>query len=263
MALEKIKALFVLALMLGTVAGAAGWLYSRQSLFRLSEIIVESESPELRTQIRTGLLGELGRSLFSLSLPQIEREVRAFPEAGSVRVRRQWPNTILVEVTEKQALAMEFRPEGLVTLDAAGASIKKLSRARGLPVLRGFDQGQPQRQEALLWLSQLQVQEDQPEGLLFEHIDEVVWDAAAGLKVACSVLGLQVELGFEGFAQAWVRANKAQRAFRERGIVPAFLDASYARSVIGKSQSELQNSQIDLNLEELGHRRPDFRVEAR
>jgi hypothetical protein len=265
--MNALRALVLMGLMTALVAGAAGWLYSRQSIFRLAEIEVEAESAQLRDRIRDRLLGELGQSLFSLSLSQVEKMALEFPGVESVRVRRRWPNALEIVVSEKRALALEFSREGLQTLDADGRLIAKLERARGLPVLRGFPLVSPEKMEALRWLATLQIETDERGALGFHHIDELQWDRDIGLRVFCSVIGLEIELGYEKFAQAWERANRGYRVFREEGRVPAFLDASYPSSVIakelGKTRGELQNSQSDLNLEELERRTRDSRIEAR
>jgi hypothetical protein len=265
--MKALRSLMLLGFMVAFVAGSAGWLYSRQSIFRLAEIEVEAESAELRDRIRDRLLGELGQSLFSLSLRRIESEALEFAEVGSVRVRRRWPNAVEVLVSEKRALALEFSRYGLQTLDERGLVIGKLERARGLPLMRGFPGESPEKLEALAWLASLQVETEERGALGYQHIDEVRWEQDEGLRVVCGVLGLEVDLGYEGFARGWERANRGYRIFREQGRVPQFLDASYRNSVIakelGKTRGELQNSQSDLNLEELGRRTRNPRIEAR
>ena len=62
-----------------------------------------------------------GTPLATVDLTAIDRRVSALAAVASVRVTRQWPHDVLIEVTERTPVAVVDRGDGLRAVDAQGA----------------------------------------------------------------------------------------------------------------------------------------------
>ena len=235
-----------------TLAVAAGWLSTRNSLFRLSDIEVRTDDASLSREVRNSLLGELGRNLFALSLTDIEAEVLAIRKVDRVSIHRRWPSRIVISVVPKLPVAMMFLHNQLWGVDRLGRKIEVISTPMALPLFKGVQN--PETLPLVFeWLHRLQAQE--PLELDSTRFNEIVWDTERGLVLKSFDLELDVELGSQDFDTAWRRAEAAYAYLKSKGQKPSRLDATYRARVIASGSNSLQNSQIGLNLEQLVRRK--------
>jgi cell division septal protein FtsQ len=246
------SSIFVLIALLGVLGVAGGWLYSRNSLFRLAEVQVESERADLDAEIRRRLAGILGRSLFTLSLRQLESELAALPAVESVSLHRRWPSTLLIRVREREAVGMAFRNGKLWTYDASGEPIEALRRPLATPLVRGVVPGTPQAKDIYAWLAR--ARKSEPGLVDLNEMDEAEWVNDRGLIVRFLARNLEVEMGFAGFDEAWRRFERALAAVRERQIEATYFDATYRHRVVVRGRSVLQNPSHSLDLKGLVRR---------
>jgi hypothetical protein len=256
---SKKRFLYVAGLFLA-VSLSAGWLYSRNALFRFSDIEVRTDDAELTQQIRGVLLRYLGRSLFSLSLHEIENKILELPKVEKVTLHRLWPSKLLVTLQPKVAVGMSFLGSKLWTLDKSGRAIEVVRTPVALPLLKNFFQApsfglkmnEREGAEFFAWLDS--VEHQQSRFIDFDKIHEIEWSADRGIILRSADLELEVEIGNHNFDAAWHRVNTAYGFASAQGLNPDFLDATYRSRVVMRSASKLQNSQSGLNLKGLVRR---------
>lgn len=264
MAVSQKRHGYRVALGLGVVLGlcaAAGWLYSRQSVFRLSEITVESGDAALRTEIRNRLLSHLGSGLFALSLRDLEREISVVPSVSGATIYRRWPAEIVIRPRLKRPVAMTFVGKELWTLDENGERIEVLRKPENLLLARRMPADAAVRSEIFSWIaSSLST-----EGLSLEaaQFDEIEWISDRGLVLRSLEPELEVELGFGNYAAAWSRLARAHGILTARGVRVLRLDASYPHRVVAEPVNNLRIFQNGLDLKRLGRRAGGESPEAR
>jgi cell division protein FtsQ len=108
---------------------------------------VQSASLEARAGVA------LGTNLFALDLSEIAREVMAEPWVARAHARRELPNTVVVDVVEREA-ACVVSLGTLYLADAGGQVFKRATpeEAASLPVVTGLERdlylGEPERTRA-------------------------------------------------------------------------------------------------------------------
>lgn len=85
----------------------------------------------------------MGEYMIDVDVDAIARRVAAVPTVGDVAVRRRWPGTVSIEVTERRPLTQIRTPDGAwVAIDDRGRLLKRMSApASGLLVIEGSVQG--------------------------------------------------------------------------------------------------------------------------
>ena len=149
----------VLCAVLGAgVVGAALGLRTvllRGNHFSITQIELGALHHVSREQL-TAMSGlTLGTSLFSADLPEAERRIIRQPWIANVRIRRQLPHTVSIEVVEREPkIAVELGDVYLA--DEAGALFKRASgdEASGLALVTGIARGRyladPSRARAVI-----------------------------------------------------------------------------------------------------------------
>jgi cell division septal protein FtsQ len=132
---------------LAAAAFLAGSLYGGQRLvrhvvasprFALREIRVDG-TPHVSRDDLVALAGAtLGERLLSVDTDAVAARVAAHPWVASVRVRRQLPSALVIDVVERHAVAAALLGT-LYLLDETGRPFKRatLDEADGLPVITG------------------------------------------------------------------------------------------------------------------------------
>jgi len=247
---QPLVVLFAAAL----VATLAGWVYSRNSLFMLSEITIKTESPELENDLRKNFVGYLGKRLTALSLSQLESIAMKDPRIKKAVFHKRWPNSLLIVIEERKAVAMTFIQGKLWTLDENGEPIAILRRAEALPLLKRYKRQADQLVQISNWLSTVKET---------DQFDEVEWVDDRGLVIKNYSQDFDIELGFADFDSAWRRADSSLTFVRTKNISAVVLDASYSHRVVIRPKSELQNFENKLNLRKLVRRAESFSPAAR
>lgn len=243
------------------LCAAAGWVYSRQSVFRLSRITVESTDATLRVDIRNRLLAHLGSGLFALSLRELEQEILEVPSVSGATIYRRWPAEIVIRPKLKQPVAMTFVGKELWTLDGSGEKIEVLRKPAGLILARRLPADANVRKEIFAWLASATPGESG--AIEVSQFDEMEWMSDRGLVLRALEPELEVELGFGGYAAAWSRLVRAHGILTERGVKPTRLDASYPHRVVVEGVNNLRIFQNGLDLKRLGRRAGGESPEAR
>ncbi len=106
----------------------------------------------LRARIETVFANDFGRSLLLLPLDARRKQLLAIDWVEDASVTRLWPNRIVVRIKERTPVAftgLSGARARTALIDAHGVILEAPGRARfSLPVLRGVDEAQSERQRA-------------------------------------------------------------------------------------------------------------------
>lgn len=229
------------------VALLFGWLYSRNSLFILSNLVVRTESPDVQRALQARLIALLGRRLTTLSLTQVESMVQDNPRIKKASIRKRWPSTLEVYVEERQPVGVVFIDKKLWWIDETAVPFALATNVQPLILIENYASivGTPELNAICAWLQTLPTS---------SWIDEVEWRPERGLIARNVDLAMEVDLGFVEFDRAWRRANYALNFLRQKNLAVTNLDASYPHRVVVRAQGGLRNFENGLNLKELVRR---------
>lgn len=104
------------------LVAAAGWLVVFSSVFAARHVTVAGQHHVSAAQVRTAAAVPLGRPLARQDLDGIAARAATLPQVDSVRVVRDWPNTVAVTVVERQPLLAVLQPDGYALVDGRGVA---------------------------------------------------------------------------------------------------------------------------------------------
>lgn len=201
------KVLLVLAISAGCIWGGrlAVIHVVNSPQFQISRIEF-SATPHL-TQAELGRLAgvELGDKLLGIDTDQVAARVAAHPWVSKVRTSRQLPSTLVIEVTEKRAVAAAAL-SGLYLVDESGRPFKHatMDEADGLPILTGIERSryadmrevsEAAFREALVVLDEYRSKPGRP------VVGEVNIDPAFGFSLYLLDGGAEIRLGRGNFGK--------------------------------------------------------------
>lgn len=91
----------------------------RMEFFRVRRVVIEGTRYAAPDEIVSRLAVDTSVSIWDGVSPLVSR-VEAHPQVRSARIRRRFPGTLVVEVTEYQPVALVSAPTGLTVADAMG-----------------------------------------------------------------------------------------------------------------------------------------------
>jgi len=134
---------FGLALLLAA-GTAAAWVAQRPA-FDIARIEVRGSGGELRhvsaAAVRAAIAGRLRGNFFTMRLPEARRLFESVPWVAAASVRREWPNRLVVTLTEHRALGVWS--DGRILSDAGRLFVANVAEAEVHGPLVEFE-GPPQ-----------------------------------------------------------------------------------------------------------------------
>jgi cell division protein FtsQ len=94
-------------------------------------------------QIRAAATTQLGKGFFALDLDDVRAAVARLPWVASVEARKRWPDTLILQVRERQPFA-RWGASRLIGRDGELFSVPGGDALQGLPHLEGPDDAQAQ-----------------------------------------------------------------------------------------------------------------------
>ncbi len=128
----------VLVLVAAVLVGGGGtWLLYGSSWLRAEKVRVRGTEVLRPGQVREVAAVPMGSPLVSVDTDAMERRLRArLPRIDSVHVERSWPNTISLNVTERQPELVLEKAGKFVEMDAGGVRFATVAKApKGIPRL--------------------------------------------------------------------------------------------------------------------------------
>ncbi|RYP83337.1 FtsQ-type POTRA domain-containing protein [Nocardioides guangzhouensis] len=127
-----VAVLLVLALVAGVV-----WLFFFSSTLAVKGVEVQGTAQLTEQQVRAAAAVPTGEPLARADLAGIRDRVEDLPQVASVDVSRQWPDRILLRVTERQAVAVVEVDGRLRGMDDGGVVFRDYARRpRVLPLVK-------------------------------------------------------------------------------------------------------------------------------
>ena len=124
--------------------GLLGWLATRSPLLDVDTIRVVGARHTTATAVTRATGVRHGDAMLDIDDGSVAARVRALPWVDTATVRREWPGTVTVDVTERRAIAAARGPSRSAThetwllVDADGRLLARQSHAQeGLPAIEG------------------------------------------------------------------------------------------------------------------------------
>lgn len=233
--------------LLGGLAVASGvYLVSHQSI---EVVVVQVESPQTPDlqKVFYGRLDRLTQSLkgrrFFLESPRgvanhlLEQE----PWLSSVRVRRVFPNTMVIHAKPRELLYLAYKEDLLsfVAVASGGKIVEgvDLNQLPPLPVTVSphFFENEKLRKE----VAQL-LENTQPSSELFrERVADLIYDPRVGLILSLRVSGQKIILGDEDFLLRAERASDVVKYLIKNQLRGRVIDSRFSQKVLVRPQGHL------------------------
>lgn len=141
--LKSVAWLIALTLVVLPVIGVLeGWFAADRWPVRYLQ--VEAEYAHVSAeQIRAAATTQLGKGFFALDLNDVRVAVARLPWVASVEARKRWPDTLILQVRERQPFA-RWGATRLIDRNGALFSVPGGDALQGLPQLEGPDDALPQ-----------------------------------------------------------------------------------------------------------------------
>ena len=125
-----------LLLLISTVIFAVDQLFSPDT-FEIEELSIIADLEHLTADsIRTQVLPLIQNNYFAVDLKKVERKVEAIDWVDQVSVRRQWPRSIHIRLTEQKPVA-HWGKQGYLNERAQSFTVQQFVDLEGLPYLDG------------------------------------------------------------------------------------------------------------------------------
>ncbi|MGC5051917.1 cell division protein FtsQ/DivIB [Micromonospora sp. DT48] len=119
------------------VAGLVAWTLLSTGLFGVREMRVEGADLVTAVQVRDAAGVPDGAPLARVDLAELADRIGALPPVERVTVTRDWPDALVVRLTERTGVAVVPRGEQFVVIDAAGVVFQTVpDRPADLPLVR-------------------------------------------------------------------------------------------------------------------------------
>ena len=129
--------LVVAVLLVLALVGGLVWLFFFSSTLAVKGVEVQGTAQVTERQVLDAAAVPTGEPLARADLAAIRDRVAALPEVASVDVSRQWPDRILVRVTERRAVAVVEVDGRMRGMDAGGVVFRDYARRpRHLPLVK-------------------------------------------------------------------------------------------------------------------------------
>jgi cell division protein FtsQ len=134
-----------------------GWVLWGTSLLGVREVRVTGTEILSAAQVREVAAIPEQTPLLRVGTGEVEDRVAALPPVAEVRVQRDWPSAVVIEVVERTAVAAVPTADGLAVVDSAGVVFQTVEQGGDLPVVIVAQPGpdDPATRAALAVLSSL------------------------------------------------------------------------------------------------------------
>jgi len=158
---------------------AVAWVVFGTSVLGVRAVAVSGTRIASADQVQVAAAVEPGTPLARVDTDAVADRIRQLPPVGSVVVSRSWPNTLVIEITERVPLATVAVADGYGILDAEGVLFQVVRRRPGdLPLVRV---DRPGPSDAATRAALTVVRALTPE--LRDRLDSVVADAPTRIRV--------------------------------------------------------------------------------
>ena len=164
----------IMAVLSGSFVFMYNYLYNSPYL-KLKKIVVEGVNDATKNEVikRSGLKGDL--SIVAINLDEIRQSIEEHPWIRSVKIRRQFPDSIIIQVVKQQPVAI-INAKKLYYINNHGEIFKQVEDSEfvDLPVLTGIlDDGFSAEENIKLACQILEFLENQKRPLSLTKLSEI------------------------------------------------------------------------------------------
>jgi cell division protein FtsQ len=119
------------------LAGLLGWLVYGTPLLGVRHVVVRGAAVVSVDEVRAAAAIPEGTPLASVDLGAVQRRVAALTPVRQASATRDWPFTVVIEVTERTGVAALPQPDHTFdVIDASGVVFRSVPTDPGLPALK-------------------------------------------------------------------------------------------------------------------------------
>jgi cell division protein FtsQ len=186
-------------------------------------------------------------NLFNLPLKEISDRVEAHPWVEHVRVRKVFPNRVLIHIEERKPMAI-LQLEEPFYIDSKGVIFSRVGDQDGydFPFLTGlnrqaFDKepgvAKPLIAKALEFLKIV----DQEMASPLKEVSEIRMERVFGIRCFTKSGGVEVRMGWDQYEEKLRRLSLIWSDLQKKGISPGSIDCSDLRRMVVKKISHRSN----------------------
>ncbi len=176
------------------------WIQNQQA-FSVQEILLVGANLVPKSEIRQAVEEEARKHIFKVDLKRIEKRLNAFPQVKKVRVSRVFPNSLRIELEERQPVALII-DNGIWGVDAEGVLLPNLQSVRGIdfPVIVGLSlqhyvPGEVVKNPHIRELAEILGELRQQNPAVYHLISEITMNNLTGVQVTLMTRQVPVILG--------------------------------------------------------------------
>ena len=222
------------------------WVYVHllgDPYFRVREVEVEGGRKITRETLLSLTVMEGMPNLFSVKLKEVVKKLESHPWIEQVRVRKVFPNKILIQIEERKPMAIIQLGE-LYYIDTRGEIFSPVGEKDeyNYPYLTGLTrqvlEKDPVEAKRLiskaLELLRIAHQEKVPP---LEEISEIHMEKTFGIHCFTKAEGVEVKMGWEDFREKLKRLSLIWSDLRKRGCSAVSIDCSDLKRMVVKKAS--------------------------
>lgn len=230
----------------GIAAAAAGLCFglytaiSRTTLFRVEKIEVTNSNRLPREEVVELSGAKPGDGMLALNLRVMAEQLLKNPWIEDVKVRRYFPHTVSIRVSEREPLAV-LNMNYLYYMDKKGDVFKPLNTGDSLdyPVITGLTEeelGKDQAGSKEALRKGVELIALLKSGGLFklEDVSEIHLDKGYGFTLFTAQGGVPIKLGRDGFREKLTRLSKIYRELQGTMTTVDYIDLDYSDRIIVK-----------------------------
>ncbi len=219
------------------------WIYVHlfgDPYFRVREVEVEGGQKIPKETLLSLTVMEGMPNLFSVKLKEVVKRLESHPWIDQVRVRKVFPNKILIQIEERKPMAI-IQLEELYYIDTKGEIFSPVGERDeyNYPYLTGLTRRvleiDPAEAKRLITkaldLLRIVSQEKLPP---LEEISEIHMEKALGIHCFTKTEGVEVKMGWEDFGEKLRRLSLIWSDLRKRGFSAASIDCSDLKRMVVK-----------------------------
>jgi cell division protein FtsQ len=217
------------------------WVYVHlleDPYFRVKEVEVEGGRKITKETLLSLTVMEGMPNLFSVKLKEVVKQLESHPWIEQVRVRKVFPNKILIQIEERKPMAI-IQLEELYYIDTQGEIFSPVGEKDGYnyPYLTGLTrqvlEKDPVEAKRLISkameLLRIVLQEKVPP---LEEISEIHMEKTFGIHCFTRSEGLEVKLGWEDFKEKLRRLSLIWSDLKKRGCSAVSIDCSDLKRMV-------------------------------
>jgi cell division septal protein FtsQ len=213
----------------------------KTTFLRLDQIEVTGNKKLSREEILAAASVRPGDDLLSLSISSMGKELAKNPWVAGVRVRRNFPHSLAIEVTERQPIGIVSMGY-LYYLDNRGDIFKPLQEGDSLdfPVITGLTEDDVQRDPSgtketikgiLALVGELNAGN---KGITTADISELHYDKGFGYTLFTIKHGLPIRVGISGFSEKLDRLSRVYQELQAQMLQLEYIDLDYSDRIVVK-----------------------------